>query len=62
LGKIVNLSQFRLKKEPVRYTIEFTHDERGFYFWVRDTPDDKENRIAIAADLEAAAKSLLTSD
>ena len=57
--KIVNLIGFKLKKNPVHYNVEFTHNESGFSFVVYNIADSDRDREAVAKDLQAAALSLL---
>lgn len=56
--RIVNLGKKRLELNPVVYTVVFTHDQYGMSFNVYDIQDAKKDRLAVARDLEAAAKSL----
>lgn len=58
---VIALWPHKLKKEPVRYTIEFVHDSDGFHFIVHDVQDSKHDRLSVMADLQAAANSLQDS-
>ena len=58
MTKITSLTERRLKKEPVLYTVVFRHGNDGFSFVVHDIQDTQKDRLAVARDLEEAAKSL----
>ena len=55
---VTDLTLMRLAKNPVTYTVEFRHDEEGMSFTVNDVQDSPHDRESVAADFEAAAKSL----
>jgi len=57
-NNIISLGKERLKINPVKYSVEFTHDQNGLVFNVFGIQDAKKDRIAVARDLESAAKSL----
>ena len=57
-NNIISLSKERLKLNPVKYTIEFTHDKDGLVFNVFGIQDTTKDRLAVARDLEDAVKSL----
>lgn len=59
MSKIVDLTQIRLKNNPVQYTVVIRHDHEGMSFVVNDLQDSKEDRLAVARDLEQAAKWLI---
>jgi len=58
MNTVVNMGKERLKLKPVVYTVIFTHDQHGMSFNVYDIQDSKRDRLAVADDLDAAAKSL----
>jgi len=55
---VTNLTLERLARNPVVYTVTFRHDEEGMSFTVHDVQDSPHDRKSVAADFEAAAKSL----
>ena len=57
-AKVSSLGKKRLELNPVVYTVVFTHDQRGLSLNVYDIQDSEKDRLAVADDLEAAAKSL----
>lgn len=61
MTNLCSLTEKRLKKEPVLYTVVFRHGDDGFSFVVHDIQDAEKDRLAVARDLEEAAKSLKNS-
>jgi hypothetical protein len=57
-GVVSSLSKFRLKKNPVRYSVEFTHDETGCSFTANGVNDTPHDRLRLAEVLENAARSI----
>lgn len=57
-SEIIDFTKCRLRKKAVEYTVIFRHDENGLSFCVYDVDDTKRDRLAVARDLESAAKSL----
>lgn len=58
-NNIVDFTEKRLKKQPIEYTVVFRHDENGMSFSVNDVEDSPHARLAVARDLEQAAKWLI---
>lgn len=59
LGDIVaDLTWHRLRRQPVQYSVVIRHDEEGMSFVVSDVQDSREDRLAVARDLERASKQL----
>ena len=56
--KVSDFTKRRLKEKPIVYSIVFRHDHNGMTFIVNDVQDTEKDRLAVAKDLEAAAKSL----
>ena len=57
-SNVVDFTKKRLKNNPVQYTVIIRHDENGMSFVVNDVQDSKEDRLAVARDLNEAAKAL----
>lgn len=55
-NNVIDFTQIRLKKQPIEYTVVFRHDENGMSFSVNDVEDSPHARMAVARDLEQAAK------
>ena len=58
MDNLISMQSYRLDRAPVTYTIEFRHDGDGMSFTVYDIEDSQKDRLAVAADLEAALASL----
>jgi len=56
--QVVNLTEKRLELNPVVYSVEFTHDQRGMSFTVCDVQESARDMLAVADDLEYAANAL----
>lgn len=61
-NQVVSLTERRLTRSPVTYTVIFRHDGSGMSFVVYDVQDAEKDRLAVARDLEAAAASLRSGD
>lgn len=57
----ISLTRERLRRKAMFYTVTVCHDAYGMSFTVRDVQDTPRDRLAVAADLEAAAASLKES-
>ena len=55
---VVDLQKYKLKKAPITYCVEFTHDEEGLSFIVHDVKDMSDDRLKLAEVLEAAAQTI----
>ncbi len=57
-GMVVSLDKERRRRHPVRYAVAVNHDEQGRWIQVNNIADTKKDRLAVAADLEAAARAI----
>ena len=62
VGKVVSLTTERLRREPVRYSVVFRHDQNGLSFTVHNIQDTRRDRLAVARDLAVAAELLKEED
>lgn len=53
---IIFLSEERIKRNPVRYSVHFNHDENGFWIEAVGISEDAESKKRLAHYLRKAAE------
>lgn len=58
MDKITNLTKYKLKKQPLVFSVIFKVDDEACYFSAKGIGDSQEERLRLVLVLEGAAKAL----